>query len=373
MRKFYLISIAAVFSAFIAYSQSGYTPLGVAVIDGNVAEVEKLLNSGVNPNEKQDGDATIGLAIRKGNMEIVRLIISSPKFKVDQWYQQTLLGDVSIIKKTAIVDAIKEVQLETVKLLLSKGASVDIKIIWWAPTPGGKFYYPESSPLAEAFRNLPTPDAIEIASLVEAKVTMFNEKFAQNDGQNTFTYLIEDCISAGIPEHNATLERFIKRGFDINYTVPVKEETITMLKKMGATAQVEFTKKYGFKRVVDYAIMANNLDLVAWLLDNGAKLEKADDKGGMTFSLTTNIEMIKLLVERGVNINTTLPGSNISILQLNISSMDPRNFEQLLKMGANPNHKDAMGKSVVDHVSKGGFLPKSVKKNIKLVEKYQKK
>lgn len=356
-----------------------YTDLGKAILANDVAKVEQLLKNGANPNEKQDDDSPIGLAIRNENFEICDLIINNSKFKVNAVYTQTETGTGPLIKttKTAISDAIKSNNAKLVKSLLEKGADVNVVVTMKEISSStGKvlLLHPETCPLTLACSQKYTPATLEILEMVEPHFTNFKTKYKIHNQYDHESEVISDCILSAQPEFYKSLINIINRGYSVNYSIPLHKSTLDIAKQQKLPeASITALKNYGNTTVLDLAVMAGNKPLIEWLFDNGVKYEKAGDKGATLFTKTKDIEVIKLLVKRGIDINVLQPVSEINILQINIAQMETKDFEELLKMGADPNHKDKFGNTVQASVAKTPFLPKNVKKNIKLIDKYQKK
>lgn len=373
MKKIILFLAGFAFLATFSFAQEDkFQDLGKAIYLQDVAKVKALIDSGIDPNQSQNGDAPIGIAIRRNNMEIFKMIVNHPKFEVNKRYEERQLGDaLHIFSKSAIADAVNVANLEMVQTLLDKGADVDAVIRHTTVSSGQTFKEAETSVFLNTLLNTWSKDNNKIAELVEAKVKKPKMKLNTNNEFEGSVDQIALCIKGAYPEYESVLISFIKRNFDVNFTIPVTDQSIKVLQSQGLTQQIDFLKKYGSRRLLDMAVESNRLKLSQWLIDNGAKIDKWGDKGGYLWNYASSIEMIKLLVKNGIDINTCSPGSNFNILQLNIKRLEPKDFEELIKMGADVHHKDAMGKSVRDHVPSAPLLPKNIKKNIKILEKYE--
>lgn len=331
------------------------TALALAIATGAAAQEQEPICTAIHNGDKKAFDAIVGEA----------------GFNVNKRYKEYLRGAaLTIVEKTAIVDAIDECNLDMVTTLLDKGASADVTVTTAITSSGITSYDPETAPFIKALGNEFNPDNNAIAGMVGAAVKKPLAKYKTNDGSGESADLIELCITMARPEYQQVLIDFVGRNFDVNYTIPVSAQTIKILKGQGLAQQAAYAQKYGGKSLLDLAVIHNRLKLAQWLLEKGAKTDKAGDNGGYLWNYATTLDMVKLLVEHGVDINTCVPGSGYNILQLNIKRMGPKDFEELIKMGADVHHKDAMGKSVLDHAPSDPFVPKDIKKNRKILEKY---
>lgn len=373
MKKRFFFLLLALALSFSASSQT----LVQAFNNNNYDEFKKLLNSGTDLYQLYNGESVVGCVIRRDDPEIIDYVVNHPKFKVDKMYptKHCGAGGCTFILQTAIYTAINNYNYDLVKTLLSKGPNVDYKVIVYAIEDGVRVDMQDRYLLADAFSIAPDDTSLEIARQIAERVKIFNLVINTHDNEKNTIPLIAFLIQA-IEDRAAYnpifTDLFLRSGVDINYVIPFNPNLDAYMKKIGLNQkQINYTKSYGFFRLVDEAVKCNNLELVQWFLDRGAKLEKTGDKCASVLYIAPSIAMVKLLVENGVDINTTLPESKFNILQRWIKEADPKDFEELLKMGANPNHKDAMGLSVQEHVMQGGFVPKNVKKNLKLLETYQ--
>lgn len=373
MKNRLLLSLLALTLSFNVFSQT----LVQAFNNHDYDQFKKILNSGADLYQMYKGESVIGMVIERENQEIIDFMVNHPKFKVNQIHQTKHCGAGGCIfmLQTAIYNAINCNNLDLVKTLLSKGATVDYKVVVYAIEDGVRVDMHDAYPLADAFSITADDKGVEMARLIAEQVKNFKLVINIHDNDKNTIPLIAFLIQAiedRVAYNPIFTDLFLRSGIDINYTIPFNPKLEASMKKMGLNQkQIDYTKNYGFSRLIDVAIRTNNLELVQWFLDKGAKLEKTGDKCANALYSTPSVAMVKLLVKNGVDINATLPDSKFNILQRWIKEADPKDFEELLKMGADPNHKDAMGLSVQEHVMKGAFVPKNIKNNIKLVEKYQ--
>jgi ankyrin repeat protein len=94
----------------------GYTPLGLAVSQGNALLTQLLLRAGANPNRANtDGDTPLHAAIRKGHLDTVRVLARArPDFVFYDRDGRTPLGLTVVLGRA-----------EMARLLLDAGAPVE--------------------------------------------------------------------------------------------------------------------------------------------------------------------------------------------------------------------------------------------------------
>ncbi len=375
-----IFSVLLYFSSIISYGQEKTSKLEQAILSRDVKLVEQLLKEGADPNEMFKYDNAISLAIDKESKEIITALVNNDKFLINKRFKKYRISGNGYIlyDTTPIHDLLQSsiVDPELVKLFLSKGASVDVvthvsDVFSTQTIPNG-----DEHPLLAALSREYSKESYEVANLVEQnvknlKIKLKHINFVSDELPLATIYF---CAS---PKYNPIITRFLERSVDLNiiYQIDIKAAQAMIDKSATPTKltsdQIKFMKLYGGERLIDAAVTKGNKELVKWFIDKGIKVPKGDDEGAVTMSHTNDIEMIKLLLSAGAKITATMPGSKFNILQMQIKQMEPEGFEELIKLGADPNHKDAMGLSVQEHISQSPFLPKNIKKNLKILAKYQ--
>lgn len=102
-----------------------------------------------------------------------------------------------------------------------------------------------------------------------------------------------------------------------------------------------------------YASYVGNLEIIKLLLDRGADINKANEVGQtplITASARDNIEIIKLLLDNRANINITDIGGSSVLLYFVSYGKDLRIFDLLLKAGANIDLADQNGNDIVSYI-----------------------
>lgn len=116
------------------------------------------------------------------------------------------------------------------------------------------------------------------------------------------------------------LEQKLAKGLDLN--VPLQQK-----------AQNEYITPLGL------AAQSGVLNMVAWLLNHGAQVNRADAQGRTPLYLTQNLKVAELLLEKGADPNQR-DSSGVPLLNLAINSQNFAMVELLLKKGARPRDYD---------------------------------
>lgn len=359
----------------VAVSAQKLLPLGDAIVAGDAAKVKQLLQTGIDPNQRQNGELPITLAIEANNKEIFDIIVSDARFKPNNVYTDINYGAGFSVqcRYTPLCNAVLSQNPYFVEKLLNKGASADHIITSSEVSSDNTIKNPDYSILILSLTFPYSEDSYKIVDMIEKKCVRFNVQFKtndQNDPTSKSHFLKVALMSSMSEKYNPIIQRHLSRGYNMSYLEKPSKASLDLLRKTAGQKQVDFANRYMFTNYLDYAIVANNPGMVQWLLDKGVRHYRSDDKGAMLLHKTNNLEIIKLLVKKGVDINAQLPGSKFNIFMMRYKDMKSKDFEQLLKMGADLNQKDAMGKTVFDYLQTGLFMPRDMKKNIKLMKKH---
>lgn len=139
---------------------------------------------------------------------------------------------------------------------------------------------------------------------------------------------------------------------------------VTALKEAGTP--VDTASKSG-TRPLHRAARYSQLDLVTWLLDQGANLTLPDSRdtpltaasrGGQHANRTDQIAVIQLLVARGADLEATAPLDGRTPLGLAVTWHLPT-VQALLELGADPAAVDAQGRTALQW-SEAGRNPGAV-------------
>ena len=108
--------------------------------------------------------------------------------------------------------------------------------------------------------------------------------------------------------------------------------------------------------VMAYAIRNKcDMDLLLLLVENGADIYDFDDEGVSIFDMSityNNIDMVKFMIEKGVNVNFTNRKSKFTPLMAAVSYGHLEIVKFLLEHGANQEAVDEKGFSAIDFARK---------------------
>jgi ankyrin repeat protein len=111
-------------------NSDGATPLSLASINGNAAMIAKLIKAGADANEKGPrGETPLMYASRNGNVSAIKALLDS---KADVNAKETLRGT------TALMWAVEQAHPDAAKALIAGGA--DVKAVTNPDTKGNKAY-----------------------------------------------------------------------------------------------------------------------------------------------------------------------------------------------------------------------------------------
>jgi len=120
--------------------------------------------------------------------------------------------------------------------------------------------------------------------------------------------------------------------------------------------------------VLAYAIRSRcDMDLLLLLVESGADIYDFDDEGVSVFDMSityNNIDMVKFMIEKGMDVNATNRRSRFTPLMAAVSYGRIEIVKLLIKHGANQEAVDAKGFSSID------FARKMNKKSILTILNY---
>jgi len=131
--------------------------LYLAIEKNNIARAQAAIASGADVNAIYDQDTMLLWAIRKDRSEIAKLIIQSPKIKLEG--RGASYDDFNEWERTALILAASMGQTEIVSFLLKKGADVNAR--------DNTLDYPQSRGFTAFFRAVGR-NHIEVAKLILA-------------------------------------------------------------------------------------------------------------------------------------------------------------------------------------------------------------
>jgi ankyrin repeat protein len=333
--------IAAGANAKLA-NREGATPLYLAAIHGNPVMIDKLLNAGADPNERgPEGETPLMLASRAGNLEAMRVLLDH---KADINATEKIRGT------TALMWASEQSHPAAVQLLIARGAKVNAATNADTRNSRNNLANTVTQRLNSAFGAVgqakargvtapgsPAPPAASggpARKAADGEVPGGEDVFAffgpprkkDGGGLTPLVYAArEDCLECA--------RILLDSGADVNQKT-----------RYGWTALLTATQNRHYK-------------LAAFLLDHGANPNLANNGGWTPLYLATDnrniesgdypvrppdmdhLDFIKLLIDKGANVNARLCGSDSTDKSCVGDSTETRNnftMQWLFEDGATP-------------------------------------
>lgn len=383
-----------------------YSGLGAAINTKNNEEVKLFLESGVSPNEKQEGITPLAVAIQANNVEAVMMILNHEDFgDINEYYTVSLGGSVAHTQScTAIVDAIELGNPEIIKAVLDKGAVVDY--VYETIAHGDTVTMDsQSTPLLTAMATFGSYDFskqqsdtvfdiqeqyVQIQRIAD-KTQNVNRILVRHEmpdvGPGNIPYDVDyNYISSpqslfmilnqyskyeiGNPNNDLINEIFfslIDRGVNLSYNYPtVSEDLINTMKSVGVDAAsiqaVQDSRDYTYAY---NSWILNNAPLLEYVLNHGGSVSVKDDGGVHFLTQIHDADTLQVMLDRGLDINA--PTYNGYRLIYNAVGCGTDFLEAVLQNGADPN-LESNGLTAIDFA---GGLPSSEKRAVtKLLEAY---
>lgn len=294
--------------------------LMIAAQKGYLQIAETLLKNGLSNNEKNQKDLALITAIRQGfyenRFEMAQLLLkngANPNFLIDDYYY-----DYDTKCTSALISAVENLDLQTVELLLAKGADVNLSckngesVFTKALSPRFNYYDKSAEEKREKILNLVFANGL-------------NVKAVDNWG---ITILMKAIQYQNFP----VIERLIKMGVDVNAKGKRGEtalilaagnsspKIVEMLVEAGAdvNAAYEYTNEsygkyyYFCYTPLTYAALGISDDpnaemnfIVDYLISRGANVNYKCSNGETALTIVaraTRVGGIKKLIELGANV-----------------------------------------------------------------------
>ena len=346
---------------------------------GEIEEVKALLAKGVNPNTKIHNETILAISLDGKFPEITKLLINAKGIKLNEW--NILTQPERSWKYTALMKAVK--YPEMVKLLLDKNVLIDLQDEWilW----DGKLHESGGNTALMLAVGVPNFTYTESAKLLidkGAKINIQNRmgytalmlgvhntevaKILIDKGAtiDTKTKHGETALMLAAGKYTDVVKLLIDKGANIQFRQSTFSSSPNALDYAAKEGNIESAKlilkraeELGIKKEIisaglHWAVIADQLAMAKYLLDEGALVDGTDEYGKYTPLMeTSSLEMVQLLIARGANVNAR-NNFNYTALHKAVSNfMKPdaneKNCEKILKIlfdkGAEINAQDGNG------------------------------
>ena len=329
MRKL-LLSVGLIIAAL--FLSAGSTKLfgqdmETASRKGKIEDIKACLAKGADPNFKYNKQTILCHSINSKSHEITILLANAKGIKINE-YSIEPMPEVSW-KFTALMKAVA--YPEMVKMLLDKGAQIDLQDDWlhWDGMPdakGGctplmlsvaehtesaKILIDKGAKLDIQGRDGQTAIMLAVSNTEIAKILI--EKGALLDLQ---TRGGETALMMAAGKYTDVVKLLLDKGANIlirQSTYKVSPNALDYAAKAGnieaaklilAKAVSQGVKDEVLYSALHWAVIADQVAMAKYLLDEGAKIEGTDELGGYTPLMETSLlDMVQLLVKRGANVN----------------------------------------------------------------------
>ena len=319
-------------------NHDGATALSLASINGDAPMIERLLKAGADPNERgPNGETPLMFAARNGRVEAIRVLLD---------HHAEVNARETLRATTALMWAAEQTHPAAVKMLIERGA--DVSAASNADAKGGTAYL---APTAKqrAINDGIAPDGTFIGNARRGR---------PQGGANNATAAV-DVAAADAAAADAAFNRtqnakgggltpliFAARQGDL--------ETTRILVEAGAN--VNQTSRYGWTPLLT-ATQNRHYQLAAYLLAHGADPNLPNNGGWTPLYIATDnrnieggdypvrvadidhLEFIKLLLDRGADVNARVCGVESTTEQCKGDSTETRTIftmQWLYEDGATP-------------------------------------
>jgi ankyrin repeat protein len=330
-------------------NREGMTPLALASMAGNAPLIEKLIKAGADPNENgAHGETPLMFASRNGNPEAIKALLNH-KAAVNT--KEALRGT------TALMWAAEQGHAAAVKILIQAGA--DLRVITKPDSRGGTAYL--APPIQARLRQesgaggrpRSAPLGVRVAADGSAAVGVDGRPIAERADFGDFVANADAAAAAAAFGRQQNTE-----GGGLTALIMAAREgyldTVQALVEAGAN--VNQVSNYGWTPLLA-ATQNRNYKVGKYLLDHGADPTIANKGGWSPLYIATDnrnieggdypvrapdmdhLEYIKLLLDKGANVNARVCGAKSSATQCVGDSTETRTIftmQWLYEDGATP-------------------------------------
>jgi ankyrin repeat protein len=326
MKKLLFISILALFVT------GGNTKILAQDIEtasrkGKIEDMKICLSKGADPNYKWDKETILSHSFNDKTLEMPKLLINAKGIRINEWNLRP--APEVTWKFTALMRAVE--YPEMVKLLLDKGALIDLQDEWlqWDGKPsdyGGntalmlsvkdytesaKILVDKGAKLNIQNRNGHTALMLAVSNTEIAKLLI--DKGASIDIQSKAG---ETALMLAAEKHTDVVKLLLDKGANIVFRQTSYKISPNAMDWAARSGNIEAAKLIMAKAIslgvkeeilysaVHWAVVSDQVEMVKYLLDQGGNIEGNDELGGYTPLMNTSLyDMVELLVKRGANVN----------------------------------------------------------------------
>ena len=294
---------------------------------GNIEDMKICLSKGADPNYKWDKETILSHTFNDKTLEMPKLLINTKGIRINEWNLRP--APEVTWKFTALMRAVEYPDM--VKLLLDKGALIDLQDEWlqWDGKPtehGGntalmlsvkdytgstKILLDRGAKINVQNRRGETALMLSVSNTETAKLLI--DKGASLDIQ---TLGGETALMYAAGKYTDVVKLLLDKGADILIRQSTYKVSPNAMDYAARHGNIEAAKLILAKAIslgvkdeilysaVHWAVIADQVEMVKYLLDQGANIEGNDDLGGYTPLMNSSLfEMVDLLVKRGANVN----------------------------------------------------------------------
>ena len=348
---------------------------------GNAAEVKQFLEQGVSPNLNwRETEYILSLSLENKSMDVVKLLASANGIQINKW---NILKQPELSwKYTYLMKAIPK--FDQVKLLVEHGANIDLQddqLDWQGKSheSGGrtplmmaigqeKFSYPEVAKyLLDKGANVNLESRGGYTALIVGvhNAEIIKILIGKGAAIDHRTKGGETALMYAALKYPESVKLLIDNGANIlirQSTFKVSPNALDYAAKNGnieagklllAKAESIGKKSEVISSSLHWAVIAGQVDMAKYLLDEGAIVEGTDDGKTTPLMETSKLEMVQLLVKRGANVNAQ-NGYAYTPINKAISNFLPPDSKEgdcikilnlLLDKGATVDTQDGSGKT----------------------------
>jgi ankyrin repeat protein len=294
---------------------------------GNIEDMKICLSKGADPNYKWDKETILSHAFNDKTLEMPKLLINTKGIRINEWNLRP--APEVTWKFTALMRAVE--YPEMVKLLLDKGALIDLQDEWlqWDGKPsehGGntalmlsvKDYTASTKILLDRGAKINVQNRRGETALMLSVSNTETAKLLIDKGANLDIQTLggETALMYAAGKYTDVVKLLLDKGADILIRQSTYKVSPNAMDYAARHGNIEAAKLILAKAIslgvkdeilysaVHWAVIADQVEMVKYLLDQGANIEGNDDLGGYTPLMNSSLfEMVDLLVKRGANVN----------------------------------------------------------------------